>query len=63
MSDERWATRAVRDAVRATLRHPRGLAAVNDVLDANDDARDPVWAEDAFVEVVVEKLRAAGETP
>lgn len=60
---EQWTTADVRNAVRATLRHPRGLASVNDILEANEEAADPVWAEDDFVTVVVDKLRAAGATP
>lgn len=51
--------RRVRDAVRATLRHPRGLAAAGDILDANEMANDAVGHEDRFVDVVIEKLRGS----
>lgn len=51
----------VRHAVRFTLRSTRGLNLIEELLTALDDAADEVWVEDAFAEVVIDKLRAKGQ--
>lgn len=56
---EQWGTKAVRDAVRAVIRSGDG----HDLMDQVIEDEDPVWAEDAFLDSIVARLRAAGATP
>lgn len=49
----------IRDAIRAVLRSSNGLYELEQMLEQQDGG-DPVWSEDAFIELVIEKIRAAG---
>ncbi len=51
---EHWATKDVRDAIRAVLRTNYGISLAEGVVDDDDN----VWAEDALIDAVVDRLRA-----